>query len=443
MTNIATVSSLVGYLKRSLDRDFKIQNLFIKGEISNFTHHRSGHFYFTLKDSNSRINCVMFKAYSFKVLFSPKDGDMVLLKVNTSIYEGSGQLQLYVTSMQLDGIGDLYLEYEKLKKKLSEEGLFDNEHKHKVNKYPKRIGVIVGKNTAAREDIMSTLKRRWPIVEITECNVLVQGDNSASQIIEALKLMDKLNFDTILLARGGGSIEDLWSFNNEELARVIYELNTPLISGVGHESDTTIVDYVADLRAPTPTGAAELASNDIRDVSTYINNYQHKLFINVNNRLKNYKNNYSSLINSQIFKDPYYLTKNKHLKLDYNFQKLLNYKANIHIEKTKLSDLENRLHIIINNNFNVTTKKINMNEQKIINSMNLIYHNNLKNYQKLTALLNAYSPLQILSRGYSLTFKESILVKDYDKVNINDVLDIKFRKGVVKAIVKEKYDDKD
>jgi exodeoxyribonuclease VII large subunit len=442
MTNIATVSTLVGYLKRSLDRDLKIQNLLIKGEISNFTHHRSGHFYFTLKDSKSRINCVMFKTYSSNIKFSPKDGDMVLLKVNTSVYEGSGQLQLYVISMQLDGIGDLYLDYEKLKKKLIDEGLFANEHKLPINKYPKRIAVVVGKNTAAREDVISTLKRRWPVAEITECNVLVQGDNSARQIVRALKKIDYLNFDTIILARGGGSIEDLWSFNNEELARVIFNLKTPLISGVGHESDTTIVDYVADLRAPTPTGAGELACNDIIEVNSNISNYKNKLEMIINNRIKTNRNSFISLINSPVFKDPYYLTKNKHLKLDYTFQKLVNYKSYIQSEKGKLTSLENKLNFIIYSTINNKTKLINLKKQKIISSINLIYTTDLKSYQRSVALLNAYSPLQILSRGYTLTYKDGLVVKDCTMLNVDDELDIRFNKGIVKATVKEKYNDK-
>ncbi|MEF9968454.1 MAG: exodeoxyribonuclease VII large subunit, partial [Longicatena sp.] len=247
---VVKVSTLVSYLKSKIDQDNYLQRILVCGEISNFVRHRSGHWYFTLKDEVSRLSCVMFSSSASRSKYIPKDGDKVILQANTSIFESSGQLQLYVTGIKLDGVGDLYVQFELLKKKLFNEGYFDENHKLSIPKYPLQIGLITGKNTAAREDVISTLQRRWPIANLIEINTLVQGDTAAKQICDAIKQMESMDVEVILLVRGGGSIEDLWAFNDENLAKVIYHCSIPIVTGVGHEVDTTIVDYVSDLRAP-------------------------------------------------------------------------------------------------------------------------------------------------------------------------------------------------
>ena len=443
MTRIASVSSLVAYLKRKFDADYKIQNLLVKGEISNFVHHRSNHFYFTLKDEKSRINCIMFKSYAMQVKFKPKDGDKVILTVNTSIYEGSGQLQLYVMNMQLDGIGDLYLEYERLKKQLAAEGLFAQEHKKQINRFPQKIAIIVGKNTAAREDVITTLKRRWPMVKITEINVLVQGEKSSEQIIKALKLADTLNFDTIILARGGGSIEDLNSFNNEELARVVYNLETPIISGVGHETDTTIIDYVVDLRAPTPTAAAELAVNSLLDVYNDIENKRIQLLSIISNKIKQQKLILKKYEQSQVFTNPYYVTSSYHLKLNFLEEKLYNYTNIIPNISYNLQQLQNRLTKILNYKLHDLNLKIVDNRNLLIKTIEQNINHQIHHFDTNLKLLNAYSPLNSLQRGYSLAYINHKLVKSVKEVKPASIITLNLYDGKITALVKEIHNGKD
>ena len=275
--NVVSVSTLVHYLKSKLESDNLIQKVLVEGEISNFSNYRSGHWYFSLKDENSLIRCVMFSSYNKKVQFAPKDGDKVIIQADVSVYEQRGDIQLLVYAMKSDKIGDLYLQFEKLKAKLYAEGVFDDKYKKPIPLYPMNIALVTGANTAARSDVLTTLNRRWPIAEIHEYSVLVQGNESAGQIINALKQADNNHHDVILLVRGGGSIEDLWSFNDETLARTIFNLKTPIITGIGHEINYTISDYVADLRAPTPTGAAERCAPDQKDVLNMLNVYQTRL----------------------------------------------------------------------------------------------------------------------------------------------------------------------
>ncbi|MDP3443254.1 MAG: exodeoxyribonuclease VII large subunit, partial [Ignavibacteria bacterium] len=271
-------------IKSTLDQNVLLKSFLIKGEISNFTSHSSGHWYFSLKDEQARISCVMFQGYTKDVLFRPKNGDKVLVRGAITVYNLQGQIQCSVFSMQNDGLGDLFIQFELLKKKLFEEGLFDEHHKKILPKFPSKVGVITGNNTAALQDILKTINQRWPIAEITVYPSLVQGEQAPKSIIRQLLKADKNN-DVLILARGGGSIEDLWAFNNENLARVIYNLETPIITGVGHETDTTIVDMVSDYRAPTPTGAAQIAVPSINETKRVISQFKIDLTSNIKNRL--------------------------------------------------------------------------------------------------------------------------------------------------------------
>ncbi|MDO9593084.1 MAG: exodeoxyribonuclease VII large subunit, partial [Erysipelotrichaceae bacterium] len=268
--SIWTVTALIRFIKKHLETESSIQSVAVQGEISNFTAHRSGHWYFTLKDNQSRCSCVMFATAASKVSLVPKDGDQVIVVGSVSVFEASGQMQLYVTRLIPQGLGALYAKLEALKKKLSQAGIFDDTRKKPIPAYPESIGVITSKNTAAYQDVMSTLKRRWPLADVVHYHSAVQGEGSIEQLVDAIKSADGNAHDVMLLVRGGGSIEDLWSFNEEPVVMAIAACKTPVISGVGHQSDVTLVDFVADVRAPTPTGAAEMATPDQNDVQLTI-----------------------------------------------------------------------------------------------------------------------------------------------------------------------------
>ncbi len=302
--NYLTVGELNNYIKGVLERDAFLNRVYLKGEISNFKNHTTGHFYFTLKDDTSRINAVMFASAARNIEFKPEDGMNVLVVGRISAYPVAGSYQIYVESMQPDGIGNLYIEFEKLKKKLEQKGLFRPEHKKKIPKYPSRIGVVTAPTGAAIKDIMSTIKRRFPSCEVILFPSLVQGASAAPNIVEQIKKADAFGLDTLIVGRGGGSIEDLWAFNEEIVANAIYECNTPVISAVGHEIDFTIADFVADVRATTPTGAAEMAVPTVMDTLNIINQYKIRLNKNIKNMVNNKYIELRNLKQSYILKNP-------------------------------------------------------------------------------------------------------------------------------------------
>lgn len=265
--NILTVSQINFYVRSILDSDDKLSNFYLSGEISNFKgHYKSGHLYFSLKDSKSVVKCVMFSSFSNKLRFKPTDGLKVLIRGSLSVYEATGQYQIYVEDMQTVGVGELSSAFDQLRFNLAKEGLFDIDHKKKLPKYPDKIGVITSPVGAAVKDVQDTINRRFPLSEIILYPVLVQGEDAAFQITNAIRVFNEKNLvDVIIIARGGGSVEELWAFNNESLARSIYASEIPIVSGVGHQTDFTICDFVADLRAPTPTAAAEMCTPDYRE----------------------------------------------------------------------------------------------------------------------------------------------------------------------------------
>ena len=308
--NYRTITEINNYIKTILDNNSFLNVVYLKGEISNFKNHTRGHLYFTLKDDESRISAVMFYNNASKLNFKPEDGMNVLIKGRISSYPAQGTYQIYVDTMDLDGIGNLYIEFEKLKEKLFKEGLFDKDHKKEIPKYPQKIGIVTAPTGAAVRDIMSTIKRRYPICETILFPSLVQGENAASDIVRQIKRADLYNLDILIVGRGGGSIEDLWAFNEEIVAKAIYEANTPIISAVGHEPDFTISDFVADLRAPTPTGAAEMAVPTILEINTLINQYKLRLNKNIKNLVNNKFIKFKNLENSRILKNPMILYPN-------------------------------------------------------------------------------------------------------------------------------------
>ena len=301
-----TVSQLTRYIKYKIDNDINLNEVFLKGEISNFKAHSRGHFYFTLKDEKSRINAIMFASNTKKIKFIPQDGMKVLVTGKISVYEATGGYQIYVNDMLEDGVGNLYIAFEQLKEKLEKEGLFREEHKVRIPKIPKRIGVITAPTGAAIKDIISTIKRRWPLTEVYLFPSLVQGDAAAEDIVKQIKRAEEFNLklDTLIVGRGGGSIEDLWPFNEEIVARAIYNCPIPTISAVGHEIDYTIADFVADLRAPTPTGAAEMAVPQLSDMKNYLRQVNIRLNNTINNLIKTDKRRLSDILNRNIFKNP-------------------------------------------------------------------------------------------------------------------------------------------
>lgn len=415
--NYLEISQINNYIKNLIDKDYFLNKVYVKGEISNFKNHARGHLYFTLKDDNSRINAVMFASSAKALDFIPGDGNQVLIEGRISCYPASGSYQIYVEKMTLDGIGRLFIEYEKLKKKLAGEGLFNKEHKKLIPKYPMKVGVITADTGAAIKDIVSTIKRRFPICQVILFPSLVQGPDAKYNIVNQIKKADTFNLDTIIVGRGGGSIEDLWAFNEEIVARAIYECNTPIISAVGHEIDFTIADFVADLRAPTPTGAAEMCVPTIMDTNILINN----LVIRATKTIKNMVNQKFVMLErfkrSYILKNPYSMYEIKEQKLDILIDNLKNNMENIITKKTHLYE-------------NITSSYILTNPMILIDNKS----NKLDILIKSLSLLN---PMSILDKGYSIVKHDDKVIKQIKDVKKGDNIDITLAKGIISAKVME------
>ena len=311
-----SISEINRIIKWTIDSNEVLRDVYIKGEISNLKFHGRGHLYFSLKDESSKINAVMFNYQTSNLSFEPKDGDSVLVHGKISVYEASGSYQIYVDRMDIDGIGNLYQLFEELKKKLNAEGLFDEKYKQRINRLPERIGVITASTGAAVRDVISTINKRYPIVEIYVFPTLVQGEGAAPNIVKMIELANTFPLDTIILGRGGGSIEDLWAFNEEIVARAIYECKTPVISAVGHEVDFTIADFVSDVRAATPTGAAEIAVPDKGELKKIIKQLELRSSKNINNIINYNKTVLEKIKTSYILKNPMSIYEIKEQKLD-------------------------------------------------------------------------------------------------------------------------------
>jgi len=434
-----SITALNRAIKNMFDSKPELNNVFIKGEISNFKHHTRGHLYFTLKDENSRIAAVMFAGPATKLKFEPEDGMKVLVAGRVTVYEQTGGYQIYVEQMDLDGIGNLYLEYEKLKKQLEQEGLFSIEHKRPIPKYPKRIGIITAPTGAAIRDILSTIKRRYPICETILFPALVQGTGAKESIVEQLNRAQDFDLDVIICGRGGGSIEDLWAFNEEIVARAIYNSKIPVISAVGHEIDFTIADFVADLRAPTPTGAAEMAVPNLVDLKTLIEQYKIRMNENIKGIINYNTKRLDSIRESYILKNPLALYEVKEQKLDTYIDRLNGFMS------TMLNDYKNRLDNIKSSyvlknplaTYEVKRERIN-NLESILNKIIISQIDvNKHKYEVMINKLELLNPLNILSKGYSLVTVDGMVVKDTNELKIEDTINIRMHKGNVKAIVKE------
>ena len=410
-----TISDLNRYIKAKFDMDTHLNRVYLKGEISNFKHHTRGHFYFTLKDENSRIAAVMFASSAKSVAFEPEDGMKVLVSGRIALYEATGSYQIYVDSMELDGIGNLYLEFERLKKELAKEGLFNKEHKRPIPRFPKKIGIITAPTGAAIRDILSTIKRRYPICETILFPALVQGTGAKESIVKQLNKAQEYDLDVIICGRGGGSIEDLWAFNEEIVARAIYNSKIPVISAVGHEIDFTIADYVADLRAPTPTGAAEMAVPNLVDLKSLIEQYKIRANEAVTNIIKKNRIKLESLQNSFVLKNPLSLYEIKEQKLDSYIDYLNKYMAN------KLNHAKLMYEKVINN--------------KILKSPQSMFDKKKHQYELLLKTIEVLNPMKLLSSGYSIVKSNGKVIKNSHDVNLDDVVDIELSEGKLKCSV--------
>ena len=413
-----SVSQLTRYIKYKIDNDVNLNEVFLKGEISNFKAHSRGHFYFTLKDEGSRINAIMFASQTKKIKFVPQDGMKVLVTGKISVFEANGGYQIYVNEMLEDGVGNLYIAYEQLKKKLENEGLFNKDHKKEIPHIPKRVGVVTAPTGAAIKDIISTIKRRWPLTEIYLFPSLVQGEDAKEDIVKQIKKAEKfyLPLDTLIVGRGGGSIEDLWPFNEEIVARAIYECKVPTISAVGHEIDFTIADFVADLRAPTPTGAAEMAVPQLSDMKNYLNQVNIRLNNTINNKINNNKRKLNDIMARNIFKNPMIIYEKKELYFDSILERLkFSLKSLTSAKEKELIKVKNSY--ILKNPHQLLEKKGNK-------------------YLQLVSKLETLSPLLTLQRGYTMTKKEGKVITKSTDVKKKDIIEIVFSDGSVNAEIK-------
>ena len=409
-----TVSKVTDYIGELIGSDSNLKHVFIKGELSNVKLYRSGHLYFTLKDEESQIRGVMFGA-RYKLKFKPKDGMKVLIEGKIEVYKNYGTYQLYVSEISKDGIGDLHRKYEELKEKLNKEGLFDDSHKKKIPNFPKRIGVVTAANGAAIRDIITTIKRRWPLCEVLLFPSLVQGDKAAENIVYQIKRSEKFNLDTLIVGRGGGSIEDLWSFNEEIVARAIYDCNTPVISAVGHEIDFTIADFVADFRAATPTAAAEIAVPPYEEIKNGINQLSLRANLAINKTLDENKSKLDNIVSKQLFTAPCELYAPKEMMLDNVVRRLQ------HSSESLIMRNKNKLDLLKNSNF-------------LKNPENII-KNQKENYLLQLSKLEILNPLNTLKRGYTLAKIEGKVVSSAKQLKSGDDLEVEFEDGNVNTKV--------
>jgi len=388
-----SVSELNKYIKNKFADDEMLANVFVKGEISNFKHHYTGHMYFTLKDGNSLIKCIMFKTYTGNLKFTPKDGLGVMILGSVSVFERDGVYQIYCKAMQEDGIGNLYKSYEELKEKLEKEGLFSQSNKKKIPYMPKRVGVLTSKTGSVIQDIINVSTRRNPNINLKLLPVPVQGEGAGIKIAEAIEIMNKKELvDVLIIARGGGSLEDLWPFNEEIVARAIYESKIPIISAVGHETDFSISDFVADLRAPTPSAAAELAVPNIVELHNRIIGYENRFKLSLKKKTELMRLRYEKCMMRNVFKDPIQKINEQYIRLD-----------------ILLKSIDTNMNVKLNN--------------RKSQAMNVI------------SKLDALSPLKTLTRGYSIVQKNNEIIKSINDLEIDDKIDIRFIDGQKKAKV--------
>lgn len=434
-----SVSDLTSYIKKKFDRDPYLDKVYLTGEISNFRL-RPAHQYFSLKDDNAKISAIMFKSAFDKVKFKPEEGMKVLVTGRISVYEATGNYQIYIDHMEPDGVGALYQAYEQLKKKLTAEGLF-SAPKKTLEKYPKRIAVVTSPSGAVIRDIITTTRRRYPIAQIVLYPAVVQGDAAASDIVRQINRVNEHgDFDTLIIGRGGGSIEDLWPFNEEIVARAIFDSKIPVISSVGHETDTTIADLVADVRAATPTAAAEIAVPVLTDVMTDIKNDQVRIFNAFRNKLNQLQQRLAKIQQSYIFKQPERLYDSYVQKIDMLNERLMNaLKETINQSDRKLNDLVYNLKINSPKNLIKEQQQVlQVKDDQLKRNIVLLIQNKRNQLTKRVDALDHLSPLKVMSRGFSFTTNsDGKVVKKVDDIKENDDIELKLIDGYAKATVNE------
>ena len=434
-----SVHALNRYIKAVLDNDMQLQTVYIRGEISNYRPHPSGHMYFTLKDdqTESSISAIMFASQARYLKFRLRDGMKVFITAQVSVFERAGRYQLYVRSMQEDGLGSLYLRFNELKQTLKREGLFNSMHKKAIPVMPERLAILSAKQGAALQDVLRTLHQRYPLVRRDIYPVPVQGRDAYKYIIETLRQVDQLGYSTILLVRGGGSIEDLWNFNEEALARCIYDLKTPIITGVGHETDFTLVDYVSDLRAPTPTAAAVAAVPSQKELLSHLENKIMQLSNVMRKTIYLEKQKLEKYTHSYVFTDPSRIFETKFMKLDNVHLKLNNYK--IRIKQKSHYEMHKKviqLNTLIKQKQLIETKNISNKQELLKNCFENYLKNKKTSFSYCIEKLDLLSPLKTLQRGYIISKKNDAIIKSVKDLHTYDTITLVYADGEKEVIVK-------
>ncbi|MFB5087844.1 exodeoxyribonuclease VII large subunit [Psychrobacillus sp. PGGUH221] len=435
-----TVKALTKYIKRKFDADTHLRDVYVKGELSNVKVHSSGHIYFTLKDDTARLTSVMFAMHARSLKFKPESGMNVLVRGDINVFEAAGQYQLYASTIQPDGIGELFLAFEQLKKKLEQEGLFHPSRKKQIPIFPKMIGVVTSKTGAAIRDVLTTLERRYPISEVVVFPTIVQGPQAAPSIVKSIEQANNMqNIDVLIVGRGGGSIEDLWAFNEEAVVRAISNSAIPIISAVGHETDTTIADFVADLRAPTPTAAAEMAVPSKENLLKNIFSFQSACLNFVSKKLQDEKNRYNRAIQSPVLATPEKLYRpfiERYVRVEQQLQRETNRlyrekernftqveKRMLQLSPKKLIDLQYKSVQVLTNQLNQATVST--------------YEKHRQHFHGSIRTLEALNPLKIIDRGFSITYKNGKVVNSVEEVAKGDSIFVTLPDGQVEAIVKD------
>jgi exodeoxyribonuclease VII large subunit len=428
-----SVNALTKYIKRKFDADPHLRDVHVRGEISNFKQHSSGHMYFTLKDEKARILAVMFSSQSRSMKFTPENGMKVIVRGEISVYEPSGQYQIYIKEMRPDGIGELFLAYEQLKQRLELEGLFAIENKKAIPLYPRTVGVITSPTGAAIRDVITTIKRRYPIANILVFPALVQGDQAASSIVKAIDKANSMNeIDVLIVGRGGGSIEELWAFNEELVARAIFSSDIPIISAVGHETDFTIADFVADLRAPTPTGAAELAVPHIDELLDRVLQRQTRLLRTMKGKFQFEKERLARVQKSYAFRYPHRLYEQKLEQVDKLTEMLVRGTSRLSLIKKGQHEI---LYKRLQRNhpseaLREAQKRLDLTNKEMKRAMQQVLSKKQTEFERILSTLGALSPLKIMERGYSLAYsEENRLIKSINQVKMNERVQIQLTDG--------------
>ncbi|MBA4534659.1 exodeoxyribonuclease VII large subunit [Brevibacillus halotolerans] len=434
---VMSVAELNRYVKRMMEGDLRLADVWVRGEISNFTHHHSGHMYFTLKDKDSRLKIVMFASYNRFLTFIPKNGTKAIVRGSISVFERDGAYQLYARELQPDGIGALFLAFEQLKEKLQQEGLFASERKRALPRFPKTIGVVTSPTGAAIRDIITTIKRRYPQAKIMLAPAIVQGVEAPASIIRAIRHINQYQVDVMIVGRGGGSIEELWAFNDEAVARAIVASQIPIISAVGHETDYTIADFVADIRAATPTAAAELAVPHYLEWLERIKQLDHRLARALQTQLQEKRTHLQRLQQSYGLKNPLRRVEERRQRIDEVTLRLsAMVKMKVVGKREQLSHVKKRLkQIRLERQVAEGRGQVNRMESQLTQYMKQKTERSRQAWLSLVQHLDALSPLRVMQRGFSLSYKDDTLIKSVEGIEVGDQLMIRYQDGKIMTTV--------